>query len=144
GAAYDDHGENDDEGDALGLHSGGKHHLVVQKAQPPFRAGHIQEGGKARAGDGADAADDHDEQYLIGHSGGVDLGLGVVSEHGEQGAAHPGEEGGDAEGEHLVPGEVDAHGLGGDLILPDGLEGTAVGGVDEHDDDDDAHRGDEQ
>ena len=32
-------------------------------------------------------------------------------------------------------GQVDAHGLRGDLVLPDGLEGPAVGGVDEHDDD---------
>ena len=50
----------------------------------------------------------------------------------------PAKKEGDAEGEHLVLGQVDAHGFGGDLVLPDGLEGPAVGGVDEHHDDDNA------
>ena len=38
-------------------------------------------------------------------------------------------------------GQVDAHGLGGHLVLPDGLKGAAVGGVDQqHDDGDADHR----
>ena len=36
-------------------------------------------------------------------------------------------------------GQVDAHGLGGHLILPDGLEGPAIGGVDQQHHDPDAH-----
>ena len=39
-----------------------------------------------------------------------------------------------------MAGEVDAHGLGGHLIVPDGLEGPAVGGVDEQQDAADAQR----
>ncbi len=39
----------------------------------------------------------------------------------------------------LVLGQVDAHGLGGHLILPDGLEGPAIGGVDQQHHDPDAH-----
>ena len=35
-------------------------------------------------------------------------------------------------------GKVDAHGLGGDLIVADGLERAAVGGVDKQDDERDA------
>ena len=34
-----------------------------------------------------------------------------------------------------MPGEVDAHGLRRHLVVPDGLEGPAVGGVDQQDDD---------
>ena len=41
-------------------------------------------------------------------------------------------------------GQVDAHGFGGDLVLPDGLESPAVGGVDEHHDDDNAENRDEE
>ena len=58
----------------------------------------------------------------------------------EDAVTHPGEEGADAEGQPLVAGEVDAHGLGGHLIVPDGLEGPAVGGVDEQQDAADAQR----
>ena len=41
-----------------------------------------------------------------------------------------------------MPRQIDAHGLGGDLIVPDGLERPAVGGVDEQHDQQDAHTGD--
>ena len=37
----------------------------------------------------------------------------------------------DDKGEALVVRKVDAHGLGGDLVVADGLEGAAVGGVDQ-------------
>ena len=57
--------QDQDEEDAPGVGNGGEGHGAVQKAQPPLGAGHIQEGGQAGAGDGADAADDHDEQDLI-------------------------------------------------------------------------------
>ena len=40
-----------------------------------------------------------------------------------------------------MPGQVDAHGLGGHLVVPDGLEGPAVGGVHQQDDKGDAHGG---
>ena len=100
GPADDQGGEDQDEEDAPGVGNGGEGHGAVQKAQPPLGAGHIQEGGQAGAGDGADAADDHDEQDLIGHGGGVHLGLGVVDEHGKQGAPHSGE-GRDAEDNDL-------------------------------------------
>ena len=40
--------------------------------------------------------------------------------------------------------QVDAHGLGGDLIVPDGLEGPAVGGVDQQHDDGDADADDHE
>src|SRR5881227_973649 len=39
------------------------------------------------------------------------------------------EERADHERAHLVPGGVDAHRLGGDLVLADGEEGAAVRGV---------------
>ena len=37
--------------------------------------------------------------------------------------------------------QVDAHGLGGDLVVPYGLEGPAVGGIHQHHDDGDAQAG---
>ena len=40
--------------------------------------------------------------------------------------------------------QVDAHGLRGDLVVPDGLERAAVGGVDEQHDEPDAHARDEE
>ena len=46
-----------------------------------------------------------------------------------------------------MPEQVHPHGLGGDLVVPDGLEHPAVGGIDEQQDDGDAdprHREGEQ
>ena len=107
---------------------------VIQEPQPPLGACDIEERADDGAGDGADTADDHDEQDLIGHGGGKGVGLDAGLEHGQQGAADAGKEGADEEGLHLVLGQVDAHGFGGDLVIPDGLEGPAVGGVDEQHD----------
>ncbi len=41
-------------------------------------------------------------------------------------------------------GQVDTHGFGGDLIVPDGLEGPPVGGIDKQDDDGYAQNGNEE
>ena len=40
-----------------------------------------------------------------------------------------------------MPRQIDAHGLGGDLVVADGLERPPVGGVDEQHDQQDAHAG---
>ena len=42
---------------------------------------------------------------------------------------------------HLVSGQVDAHGFCCHLVISDGLEGTAVGGVDQKHDQGDAYAG---
>ena len=42
---------------------------------------------------------------------------------------------------HLVPGQIDAHGLCCHFVVTDGLEGTAVGGVDQKHDECDADTG---
>ena len=78
----------------------------------------------------ANAANDHDQQDLVGHGRGEHLGLRLIGEHGEQAAAHSGEKRADAEGQPLVAGQIDAHGLCRHLIIPDSLESPAVGGVD--------------
>ena len=44
----------------------------------------------------------------------------------------------------LVAGQVDAHGLGGDFIVADGLEGAAVAGIDQQHDQADAHARDQE
>ena len=98
----------------------------------------------AAAGDGADAADDDDQQDLIGH--------GCFERHWPApcpctwpacAPPTPGEERGNDERQALVVGKVDAHGLGGDLVVADGLERAAVGRVDQqHDDGDDRCRQD--
>jgi len=43
---------------------GADHGGVIQEAQPPLAARHIQEGAQHRTGDGADAADDDDEDEI--------------------------------------------------------------------------------
>ena len=43
----------------------------------------------------------------------------------------PVKKGGDDKGKLLVVEQVDAHGLGGDLILTDGFKGPAIGGIDQ-------------
>ena len=104
----------------------------------------IQEGRDAAAGDAADAADNDHQQGLIGHGrlegGGLHRGL----EHGQQRAAHAREEARDDECVHLVAEEVDAHGLGGHFVVADGLEGAAVGGVDQKDDESDRQDRDQE
>ena len=45
------------------------------------------------------------------------------------------------EGHHLVSGQIDAHGFCCHFVIPDGLEGTAVGGVDQQHDQGDAYAG---
>ena len=77
--------------------------LGIQESQPPLGAGHIQECADDGAGDGANAADDHDQQNLVGHGGGKGLGLGVGDVHGEQRAAHAGEKAGNHEGDTASP-----------------------------------------
>ena len=118
--------------------------LVVQEAQPPLGAGDVQEGGDAAAGDRADTADDDDEQDLIGHGRGKDLGLHGRCEHRKERAGHAREKRADDKGQALVLFEVHTHGLRRDLIIADGLERAAVGGVDEQDDDRDADADDHE
>src|SRR5574344_2084157 len=69
---YDDHDDHREhhhaeavaqQRDLKGADDGG----VIQKAQPPFAAGNVQERAENGAGDGADAADNNNEQDLIGH-----------------------------------------------------------------------------
>ena len=43
-----------------------------------------------------------------------------------------------------MAGKVDAHGFGSDLVITDGFEGTAIGGVDEQQNDGDADAGEEE
>ena len=107
----------------------------VEAAQQPFDAGNVEEARDDGAGDRADAADDDDEQDLIGHRALEREGLHCAHVHGEHAAADAREERRDDKGEALVVREVDAHGLGGDLIVADGLEGAAVGRVNHQQDD---------
>lgn len=68
------------------------------------------------------------EVELVGHNGGVI--------HSEQGAGGTGQGGGGDEGHHLVLGDVEAHALGGDAVIPDshdGPSGPAVHQVEHHD-----------
>ena len=77
----------------------------------------------------AHAADDHDQQNLIGHGGLERVRLHGALIHGQQRTAHPREEGADHEGHLLVMEQVDAHGLRRDLVVADRLECPTVGGV---------------
>src|SRR5690606_23829787 len=61
----------------------------------------------------------------------------------EDASGDAGEEGGDDEGPDLVAGRVDAHGLGGDLVLADGEEGAAVAALLEAEGDEDGEEGEE-
>ena len=70
-------------------------------------------------------------------------GAGVdISEHmGEKPAGHTGPEGGEEKGHDLgVPG-VHGHGVGGDLVVPHGVQGLAQGGAHEVVDDPHAEHG---
>ena len=142
--AEEQHDDHDEDGEDHHTEAGGQElqaadvvGALIQKAEPPLAAPHEEEGADDGAGDGADAADDHNEEDLIGHGHGEALGLDAGHVHGHEAAAKAREEGTDDEGHHLMLRQVDAHGLRGDLIIPDGLEGPAVGGVyDQHDDGD--------
>ena len=48
-----------------------------------------------------------------------------------QRAGQPGQGGGGDEGHHLILGDVDAHGLGGDAVVADGHDGAAGAAVDQ-------------
>jgi len=61
--------------------------------------------------------------------------MGHLEEVGEEAARDAGEEGADREGEDLVLRRVDAHELGGELVLAYGEHGPPVGGLHEIADD---------
>ena len=98
---------------------------------------------RARDGavDGVEAAEiDHGQhlgQLLDAEGAGVDVPENV----GVDAAGHPGPEGGEHEGHHFGAAGVDGHGVGGHLVVPDGVEGFAQGGADEIVDDPDAQHG---
>ena len=99
-------------------------HRLLPGPLPPFRFPH---GGLfgGHHGDGAVLP----EQYLVGHGGLEGAGLDGGLEHGQQRPGDTGEKGTDGKGQFLVPEQVHPHGLGGDLVVPDGLEHPAVGGI---------------
>ena len=72
----------------------------------------------------------------------VALYAGLI--HGQHSTGDTGKEAADDKAHALMAGKVDAHGLSCDLIVPDGLEGTTVGGVDEQQDDADADAGEQK
>ena len=73
----------------------------------------------------ANAANDHDQQDLVGHAGFEGGGLHAGLIHGKHCAGDTGKEAADDKAHALVAGKVDAHGFGSDLVITDGLEGTA-------------------
>ena len=92
----------------------------------------------------ANAANDHDQQDLVGHAGFEGGGLHAGLIHGKHCAGDTGKEAADDKAHALVAGKVDAHGFGSDLVITDGFEGTAIGGVDEQQNDGDADAGEEE
>ena len=118
--------------------------LVVEEAQQPLGAGDEQEGRDDGTGHRANAANDHDQQDLVGHAGFEGGGLHAGLIHGKHCAGDTGKEAADDKAHALVAGKVDAHGFGSDLVITDGFEGTAIGGVDEQQNDGDADAGEEE
>ena len=115
----------------------------VQAPEPPFGRRHKQQRADDGARDGAYAAENHHEQDLIGHGGLKVIGLRDGEHHGKRRARDTREEGTRHEGDHLVLCKVDAHGLRCHLVVTDGLEGAAVGGVHDQDNQEDGYCGDQ-
>ena len=101
----------------------------IQTAQQPLERRDVEEAREHAAGDGADAADDDQQQYLIGHAASERHRLHRAHVHRQHTAADAREERGNDEGKALVVGKIDAHRLGGDLVVADGFERAAVSGV---------------
>src|SRR5690606_2620138 len=77
------------------------------------------------AGNAAQTAQDGDEQDLEGEHEPEEGGVDGDDEVAHQGAADAGHKGADHKDGDLMLKEVDAHGLGGGLVVPDCLEGSA-------------------
>ena len=119
-------GEHDDD-----EHHGVDQHAIIGKGAQQLGQNGQQRRGDDRAANVADAAQNDEHQH---EDGGVKLELGggdggVIQS--EQRAGHACEERGGHEGHHLVLGDVDAHGFGGDAAVADGHDGAAGAAVDE-------------
>ncbi len=112
-------------------HNGVDDHAVIRQTAHGLRQDVQRRGGDDGAEDIAHAAQHHEDQNV---DGGVEVELrriqgGVVQ--AVQRARHARQERGDHEGLHAEGGDVDAHGLGGNPVVPDGLDGPAFLGIDQ-------------
>ena len=105
------------------------HAQVAELAQPLTEHGQQDRGDDDTRGI-AHATQDHHHDNLDGSIEPESLRRDVLLEMRVYAAGHAGEEGPDQEGRDLVARGVDAHGLGGDLVIGYGNEASTVGGID--------------
>ena len=113
-------------------------HRLVEETEPPFFAGHNEEGSDNAPGHTADTADNDDEQDIVSQLHGEGRRCYGAEVHGQQRPADAGEEGADNKGHLFMFGKVNTHSLRGDLVFADCFEGTPVRGTEKHHHNEDA------